>query len=334
MRAVLGAAGGPKGLILNALDRYLFGDWLRRSDTPVDLVGASIGAWRMAAAAMADADRAFAALAHGYIHQDYPAERGATRPSPVQVSRAFGQTITAFFAGQHAHIVSHPRYALHIVTAHGRLLLRREGRIATPLGYAGAALANAVHRRALGAWLERVVFSSSDHAIGGLIPSDLPTRHVALTTDNFEPALLASCSVPFLLAAVHDIAGAPGGAYWDGGITDYHLHWDSRVVGDGAVVLYPHFQRAVVPGWLDKPWSRRHRPSPRLDRLVLLAPDPDWVRTLPGAKLPDRTDFRTYAADPATRMRHWRHAVAQAERMADELAAWLDAPDPTRVEPL
>ena len=60
VRAVLGAAGGPKGLILNALDRYLFGDWLRRSDTPVDLVGASIGAWRMAAAAMTDADRAFA----------------------------------------------------------------------------------------------------------------------------------------------------------------------------------------------------------------------------------------------------------------------------------
>ena len=43
-----GAAGGPKGLILGALDRYIFGDWLPRSTQAVDLVGASIGAWRMA----------------------------------------------------------------------------------------------------------------------------------------------------------------------------------------------------------------------------------------------------------------------------------------------
>ncbi|MBA3623611.1 MAG: hypothetical protein H0W48_03990 [Methylibium sp.] len=25
---------------------------------------------------------------------------------------------------------------------------------------------------------------------------------------------------------MHDIPGAPPGAYWDGGITDYHLHWN------------------------------------------------------------------------------------------------------------
>ena len=38
--------------------------------------------------------------------------------------------------------------------------------------------------------------------------------------------MLASCSIPFWLDAVHDIPGAPRGAYWDGGITDYHLHLD------------------------------------------------------------------------------------------------------------
>ena len=39
-----GAAGGPKGLMLGALDRFIFGDWLERSQQPVHLVGASIGA--------------------------------------------------------------------------------------------------------------------------------------------------------------------------------------------------------------------------------------------------------------------------------------------------
>ena len=344
IRAVLGAAGGPKGLILNGLDRFVFGDWLRtdalsRPDhDSIQLVGASIGAWRMAAAAMDDPQRAFTALAHGYIHQDYPIEPGQTRPTAAQISRAFGQTIREFFAGQIAQIVSHPRYRLSIVTAHGRHLLRREDRLWTAVGYAGAAMSNAVHRRALGAWLERVVFSSP---VPGLradprlcAPRDLPTRDVALTPANFEPALLASCSVPFVLSAVHDIPGAPPGAYWDGGITDYHLHWDSRGLGDGGVVLYPHFQRAVVPGWLDKPWKRRHLPTPWLDRVLLLAPDPEWVRRLPGGKLPDRKDFKTYAADPAARMQHWRQAVAEADRLADEFSAWLHTGDPAALDPL
>ena len=39
---VPGAAGGPKGLILGALDRFIFGDWLGQSTQPVHLVGASI----------------------------------------------------------------------------------------------------------------------------------------------------------------------------------------------------------------------------------------------------------------------------------------------------
>ena len=54
--AVPGAAGGPKGLILNPLDRFLFGRWLAGEGAPVHLLGASIGAWRMASACLADAD--------------------------------------------------------------------------------------------------------------------------------------------------------------------------------------------------------------------------------------------------------------------------------------
>ena len=42
-----GAAGGPKGLILGPLDRFIFGEWLSQSSQSVDLIGASIGAWRM-----------------------------------------------------------------------------------------------------------------------------------------------------------------------------------------------------------------------------------------------------------------------------------------------
>jgi hypothetical protein len=33
--------------------------------------------------------------------------------------------------------------------------------------------------------------------------------------------------------------------------------------------------------------------------MVVLAPDPHWVRTLPNAKLPDRNDFRALRHRPA-----------------------------------
>ena len=52
------------------------------------------------------------------------------------------------------------------------------------------------------------------------------------------PRILASCSIPFWLDAVHDIPGAPRGAYWDGGITDYHLHLPYPVAADPERKIY------------------------------------------------------------------------------------------------
>ena len=150
------------------------------------------------------------------------------------------------------------------------------------------------------------------------------------------PALQASCSIPFALQPVTGIPGAPGGCYWDGGITDYHLHLPYETTAGRApgLVLYPHFQRAVVPGWLDKALKWRHRATPALSRMLLLAPDPEWVKTLPNGKLPDRTDFTRYGTDLAGRMAAWSAAVAASQRLVDEFAAWLERPDMGRVQPL
>jgi hypothetical protein len=132
-----------------------------------------------------------------------------------------------------------------------------------------------------------------------------------------------------------DTPGAPHGAYWDGGITDYHLHLHYRHDSAAPIVLYPHFQKAVVPGWLDKAWKRRHRSSTALDHMLVLAPDPEWVKkTLPDGKLPDRNDFVRYGQDLAARVKAWGAAVAAARQLADELGEWLARPDVGRVEPL
>jgi hypothetical protein len=307
------------------MDRFLFGDWLPQSTQPVDLVGASIGAWRLANACLSDPKTAFEQFEHGYIHQHFEVPAGQKRMSAQQVSAKFSEGLRDFYGGRTREVLAHPRYRLHVITARGRHILGREGRARTPVGYLGAFITNSVHRKGLGAWLERVVFSSP----GAVLPfgtQDFRTRQVALAEANFELALQASCSIPFMLEAVHDIPGAPRGAYWDGGITDYHLHLNYGNA-DG-VVLYPHFQKAVVPGWLDKGLKWRHKPTRFLERMVVLAPDPEWVRKLPNAKLPDRNDFLRYGNDAAGRVKAWGIAAQEARRLADELAEWLHRGSP------
>ena len=329
---VPGAAGGPKGLILGPLDRFIFGQWLPQSIQPVHLVGASIGAWRMATACLNEPVAAFERLERDYIAQYYELPPGQKRPSAEQVSREFAASLQSFYGGRIDELLAHPRYKLHLVTSRGRHVLHREHPLGTPLGYAGAYISNAVARRAMGAWLERVVFSSQGPLPFGT--QDYATRQLPLQADNFMAALQASCSIPFVLQAVHHIPGAPTGAYWDGGITDYHLHLDYQPPANSPIVLYPHFQQAVVPGWLDKALKWRHHATPALDAIVLLAPNPEWVKTLPNGKLPDRQDFVTYGQDRAARMKVWNAAASAAQQLADEFAAWLERPELDQLKPL
>lgn len=331
VRAIPAAAGGPKGLVLNALDRFVFGRWLQGSDHTVHLLGASIGAWRMATACLPDPASAFAQMAEDYIHQDYEHAPGKA-PKPGHVSEVFGAKLAERFGGREAAVLNHPRWRLHVFTSRGRHLLRREGRVRTPLGYLGAFATNALSRKAMGGWLERVIFSDARDPLP-IHLQDFRTHLVPLDARNLQPSILASCSIPFWLDAVHDIPGAPRGAYWDGGITDYHLHLDYASMGEG-LVLYPHFQKTVIPGWLDKAFRHRHRATQRLDNLVVLAPSAEWIATLPEAKLPDRSDFKRYGDDLAARVRAWSRAVRESQRLADEFAAWLERPGTITVRPL
>ncbi|NDY93334.1 patatin-like phospholipase family protein [Ideonella livida] len=329
VRVVPGAAGGPKGLILGPMDRFLFGHWLPQGGHTVHLLGASIGAWRLAAACLPDPVAALDRLTADYITQDYPHAPGQA-PTAATVSQVFGQTLAAHLGGQGAALLAHPQYRLHVFTSHGRgRWLQREGaRWRTGLGYGLALAANVWRRPAMARWLERVVFSDPRSPLP-LPLDDFPGQQVALTAGNLLPAVLASCSIPFWLQAVHDIPGGPPGAYWDGGITDYHFHLRYDRLGapapgqDPGWALYPHFQPTLVPGWLDKSLSWRHGATPALDRVIVLAPRPEWLARLPNAKLPDRQDFKVYAQDLPGRMRAWRQAVAESQRLADELSDWL-----------
>ncbi len=331
VRAIPAAAGGPKGLILNPLDQFIFGEWLGTGRQIVHLLGASIGAWRMATACLDDPIRAFAQMAEDYIGQDYEHAPGKP-PAPRHVSEVFGATLAERFEPNAGKVLGHPRFRLHVFTSRGRHIMRREGRFTTPLGYLGAFATNAVSRRAMGGWLERVVFSDTRDALPMHL-RDYRTHIVPLAPDNLQPSLLASCSIPFWLEAVHDIPGAPRGAYWDGGITDYHLHLNYASMHEG-LVLYPHFQKTVIPGWLDKALRHRHRATQHLDNVVVVAPDPQWIRTLPNGKLPDRNDFKHYGDDVGARMRDWSRAVQESQRLRDEFADFVAGGSTLQARPL
>ncbi len=324
VRVVPAAAGGPKGLTLNALDRFIFGHWLPASVQTVHLMGASIGAWRMATAFAPDADAALRELAENYIEQSYPRATGQF-PKKRDISRVFAELLDSGLGHHVAGILAHPRYRLHVITSRGRHIMRREGRFTTPLGYLGAYATNFFSRRAMGGWLERVMFSDAREPLPFAL-HDFRTKQVSLDAANLLPSILASGSIPFWLDAVHDIPGAPRGAYWDGGITDYHLHLDYGQMQDG-LVLYPHFQSSVVPGWLDKSLKRRHAATARLANVVLLIPNPEWVKAvMPNGKLPDRSDFKAYGERTLDRIRDWRRAVAESQRLADEFEQAVQQP--------
>lgn len=322
---VAAAAGGPKGLVLLALDRFVFGHWLAPAEHPIDLIGASIGAWRLAAACMPDPVSALARLGHDYIHERYGLQ-DQRLPTAEAVSRRFRATLREHFPPEAvARVLTHPRWRLHIATSRGVGLLAAPGRWRTPLGFAAAVGFNAISRRLLHAQLQRVWFTARGAAPDWLAgtSSDLPTKTVRLDAQNFEDALMASCSIPFWLLPVQGIAHAPSGPYWDGGLTDYHAHLPYNRLHRG-FALIPHFQPHLVPGWLDKPWRHRHRASPMLDRAIVICPSARWQAALPGGKIPDRSDFRRFMHAPEERERLWTLSLAAGEQLAQEWGALLE----------
>jgi hypothetical protein len=341
--AVAAAAGGPKGLALLGLDEWLFGDWLRSAPRPRLLAGASIGAWRMAAAIRPDSVQATRSLGEAYLEL----QRYSARPSPSEVAQVCRAVAAAVLADRPSQLGTRAGHHLAIITARARgPLAQRTDR----LSFARCAWDNLRSRARLGRCLQRVVFESA--------PANMPTRGadapipvspvftaltdgfdtqgVALTQDNLEDALLASGSIPLICEPVLTPSGAPEGLYWDGGLIDYHLHlpWH-RLEG---LVLIPHFTPWLTPGWLDKslPWRKRGPTAlrPWLDNVLLIAPSQTLLSRLPGGKLPDRRDFQRYGLRHDQRIQAWRRAMKECQAMVDDLMDFIRRPDPGRLEPL
>lgn len=308
---LVGASGGPKWLVLGGLDRALARRVVAGRRSPLDLLGSSIGAFRHACLAQSRPEQALARFETAYLAQSYP-----DRPAAAEVSAESRRILQALLGREGAgEIVENTRVRSHIVTT--RLRIPRG--LPVRLGVGAAALANAFSRASLAVFLERIVFSSDVGAAPGF--EALSTRHVALRPDNLEAAVLASGSIPFVMESVWDPPAAPPGVYLDGGLLDYHF--DFRLRTRPGLVLFPHFFDRITPGWFDKalPWRR---PGVRdLDRVLLVAPSADFVRSLPGGRVPDRLDFQRLPT--RERQRIWREVVARCAQLGEVLEDWIES---------
>ena len=326
-----GAAGGPKGLGIAGLDLAVFGQWLPRAPRVRHLIGASIGAWRFAAVCRGDPVQGLNDFARAYSEQRYPKQ-----PSRQFITQYARDMMRGLFAGRELDVLSNPGYRLHILVVRGLGLLKRESKARTPAGFAAAALANAFGRRHLRHFVARSVFHDTRDrpaALNGEAFDAFRTQSIPLTEANLGEALRASGAIPLVLEGMTDIEGALPGTYWDGGIIDYHLHLPYN--RNPGLVLYPHFTDKIVPGWLDKALPWRKASGEWLDNVVLVAPSRDYLARLPYGKLPDRKDFKRFGLDYDGRMRYWRKAMAESERLGDEFLSLAASGNiAERLEPL
>ncbi len=306
-----GASGGAKWLVLSQMDRIVATHILPKLQAPVHTIGTSIGAWRFACLAQRDPVAAIDRFEEAYLSQRY-----SEKPDREEITARTAEILDYVLGDSGVdEILTNPVIRTHIMTVRSRGPMATEHRLALASGLIAVATMNIASRKILAAFFDRVLFHDPRDVPPFFSLSGFPLHQVALSAANLKDVILASGSIPLVLAGVRNIAGAPPGLYRDGGVIDYHL--DFAHSAPDKLALYLHFYNYLKPGWFDKHLPWRNAGVENMDRTILISPSPEFVARLPNGKIPDRSDFTTLS--PEDRERVWRGAVAACRELADEL---------------
>ena len=320
IRVLAGSSGGPKWLVLSGMDLALAG-LLKKRQSELLCIGSSIGSWRLAALAQEDNHSAVRSLEEHYIRQSYHG-----RPTAQEVTAESRLIGAAYISDEDIRfMLRHPVMKLAFLTARSRWPGSSDRFVPQASHLTAAFAANLVGRPLLSLFFERSLF----HARGfdtGIIGADaFPARPVELTERNFRDAVLASGSIPLVMEGMKNLPDTPPGTYRDGGVIDYHVNLPFAV-GEDELVFMPHFFEHITPGWFDKNIRRRNQASRNMENTVLVAPSPEFVASLPGGKIPDRTDFKTFVNRNDERMEVWREVVERCRILGTEFEELFSAP--------
>ena len=321
---LLAASGGPRWLGLVGIDRALR-RFLSQRTARLPLLGASSGAWRMAALTSDQDGSTYDELIEEYIGQRYEG-----KPTPQEVSAVCRGYLTRLFTEQRVgHSLQNSAFQLNFSTA--LMAYESPTKLQTLSTLAKATLFNAVDRRLLGRHFKRALFSVLPHPNGSPLetPFDsIPQVQVRLQEDNFVSGLLATGSIPTVLSGESAIPASVAGHHYDGGLLDYHFEIETR-----GPILYPHFSDDPIPGWMDRFFPFRRISRRARDELCIVMPSKELLARFPMRDYPSRHDFKRLANDE--RIGHWRAAVKENELLEKELALCLDCGDLALVaEPL
>lgn len=312
VKVIAGAAGGPKWIVLSALDRLIFSEWLLERPEPVHLLGSSIGSYRFAAAMGKNPAASIGRLLDAYIHQAYKG-----KPSAKEVTEK-GEEILRNYLDEEAveNILAHPFLRLNILAVRCMNMTASEKKSVMIPGLLAAMLANAISRKNLKFFFKRTLFYDKRSEPPFFNMNTFPTDRVPLSRENLVLSILASGSIPVVMEGVTGIPGTKGGMFRDGGAIDYHLDVPFGV--EDGIVLFPHYTDRIIPGWLDKQLTYRKPRKEHFENVLIVAPAKDFTASLPNGKIPDRNDFKTFFEKDRERFAFWKTVAQKSGELADE----------------
>ncbi len=320
IRVLAGASGGPKWLVLSGMDLAM-APLLKKREKELLCIGSSIGSWRIAALAQEDNEKAVRALEEQYIRQSYDG-----RPSAQEVTAESRRIGAAYIADDDIRfMLHHPVMKIAFLAARSRWPGAHDAVVPQASHLTAAFTANLVARPLLGLFYERTLFHTPGFEKKIIGADAFPPRAVELTERNFRDAVLASGSIPLVMEGMNDLPDTPPGAYRDGGVIDYHMNLPFAVEDD-ELVFMPHFFEHVTPGWFDKNLPWRRAATRGMENTVLVAPTPEFIASLPGGKIPDRTDFQTFVNRDNERITLWTEIVKRCRVLGRELEDLFQTP--------
>ena len=289
----------------------------------MDIMGSSAGAFRTACFCQTDPVAAIDRLAKHYSETVY-----TNKVDRYEISQKALQLLDAFLADTGvSEIIDNPTFNAHFLVAKATGFVASENKLIQGLGLAKSYIGNRLNRKNLNSQYARYVYQTNASALSFSDPDNIQTQTIALTEENLKDALLASGSIPMVMAGIRDIAGSPRGMYRDGGIIDYHFDLNFKT---DELVLYPHFNSNPKAGWFDKKLKRAVR-AENYDNIVLLCPTDTFIQNLPYQKIPDRTDFSTM--DSEQRIKYWRAVFVETKKLAEDMANIVESQDVSVIKP-